>query len=284
MEYNRKNVYTALTAKKLKSGDMVIAADNMSDLEEMVKHNNTYTHVIYNILLPKFEARFEVVGEDMRAVRKHLVYLVERADEPIKYEKDTTSNEDTMVSSTEFDEERLYTDGNADKLNVGDKVIAADTLIGIKNGLKEVIPNIKEIVLIDKENMSYRFVVRDRDGTKYSTLLAYLVEKVKPEENKSINHSDYRPFNDIQELIDTWYSKLIFYSNPSKLKYLVPTIRVQNSIGCIRNITCFDTENNCVYFSFDNPSGCPNTSYTMKELFDRFTFLDGSPCGICIKS
>ena len=274
MEYNRKNVYTALTAKKLKSGDMVIAADNMSDLEEMVKHNNTYTHVIYNILLPKFEARFEVVGEDMRAVRKHLVYLVERADEPIKYEKDTTSNEDTMVSSTEFDEERLYTDGNADKLNVGDKVIAADTLFGIKSELKEPNPDIKELVYIYGETQSSRFRVRDAYGSEVDTLLAYLVEKVNPiEEVKSVSSSDYRPFNNIQELLDTWYSK----TGTEETKCSMPTIWVKNRLGYIRSIACFDIDNNYVYLSGSN-------IFTLKEFFDEFTFLDDSPCGVCVKS
>ena len=284
MEYNRKNVYTALTAKKLKKGDMVIAADNMSDLKELVKHNKTYTHIINNILLPKFEARFRVVGEDMKEVDKHLVYIVERAGmpyEPIKYKKDTTFNEDTMVSPMEFDEERLYTDLNANKLNVGDKVIAADTLFGIKSELKEPNPDIKEIVHIYGETQSYRFRVKDAYGQISDTLLAYLVEKVKPVEAiKSIGYSDYRPFNNIQELIDTWCSKLDFTSRELfELNFSMPTIWVKNRLGYIKNIACFDMESNLVCMS-----GRHGISYSMKDFFDEYVFLDGSPCGVYIKS
>ena len=273
MEFDERRVYTSLNADKLKTGDRVFAAHNLYDLKKLVEKGEDIRE-IEEINDISHDSRFSVrkIGNPNVISHYFLAYLVCPAEQIVHF------------CGRDFDEKNLYTSLNADKLKAGDKVIAEDSLTGIKSELKEVIPNVKEIVHIDGENMSYRFVVRDRDGTKYSTLLAYLVEKVKSEENKSINHSDYRPFNDVQELIDTWYSKLILLSsNPSKLKYVVPTIRVQNSIGCIRNITCFDTENNCVYFNYEYPSGCPNTSYTMKELFDRFTFLDGSPCGVCAK-
>ena len=89
----------------------------------------------------------------------------------------------------------------------------------------------------------------------------------------------YRPFNDCSELIECYQRKYkstvgcdIYF--PSLYK---PCIWVKSKMyGTDNLITAFDVDNesiggSCVFIQ--------DIWIDMKELFDNFTFLDGSPCG-----
>ena len=90
----------------------------------------------------------------------------------------------------------------------------------------------------------------------------------------------YRPFNDCDELIEHYqkkYESAVGYDIyfPSLYK---PSIWVKSkAYGTDNLITAFDNDNesiggSCVFFQ--------DIWVDMKELFDNFTFLDGSPCGL----
>ena len=112
--------------------------------------------------------------------------------------------------------------------------------------------------------------------------------RIKPEENfNDIVEADHssnckdstntkkeeqiRPFKDCDELVDYLRIPAFYYTKDCKDKLSKPNIWVKNKEYRTDNlITVFDSSR--VYTLI---YGWIN----MKELFDNFTFLDGSPCG-----
>ena len=81
----------------------------------------------------------------------------------------------------------------------------------------------------------------------------------------------YRPYKDTEEMINDFCER----SGAKRSKMGEPCIWVKeiNSIVKRLVVAYFDNSLYTQYCtSFDN--------WTMKELFEKFTFLDGSPCGI----
>ena len=76
----------------------------------------------------------------------------------------------------EFDESKVYTALNADKLKIGSEVIVADNLGHLKSFVKDDC-EIKKLVYIRNDSTLYRFHVLENDYA-----LAYLVSE--PEEKK----------------------------------------------------------------------------------------------------
>ena len=118
--------------------------------------------------------------------------------------------------------------------------------------------------------------------------------RIKPEENYTIEQNtgenriesgvlsisgsvekQYRPFNNCGELIEYWYDFTGVINCSPKL--FMPTIWVKHKrYGTENLITAFDNDNesiggSCVFIQ--------DIWVDMKELFDNFTFCDGSPCG-----
>jgi hypothetical protein len=158
----------------------------------------------------------------------------------------------------EFDKSRIYTAVNADELHEGDLVYAADSLGLLESRVKKEVKDFcGTITSIGKEHEVYRFNLGiDSYG------LAYLVERA-PEKK-------WRPFKDIDELKDSWERKtnmptvigtmsLIWakYKNPPNEEVII--------LG-------FDNLNNMVFLMDDWVS--------LGALFDKCTFLDGTPCGV----
>lgn len=87
--------------------------------------------------------------------------------------------------------------------------------------------------------------------------------RIKPEEK-------YVPFDTIEELIDCWNQKKFNGNPPYSTALEMPLIWVNIKIENTRwLITGF--EDGCVYMD--------GMFYSMKELFEKFTFLDGTPIG-----
>ena len=89
----------------------------------------------------------------------------------------------------------------------------------------------------------------------------------------------YRPFKDCDELVECWEKKIFIPAMQyTKQKVLFrPGIWVKSkSYGTDNLITAFDGDaesigGSCVFVQ--------DVWLDMQELFDNFTFLDGSPCG-----
>lgn len=91
------------------------------------------------------------------------------------------------------------------------------------------------------------------------------------------NEPKYRPFKDCRELISTWENMIGYKAKPYtkpliwvKVKSNTNNLDLDDYIGDTVCITSF--ENYFVRCDIANPD--------MEVLFDDFTFLDGSPCGI----
>ena len=94
-------------------------------------------------------------------------------------------------------------------------------------------------------------------------------------------HSNKRPFNNCNELIEYWcvnYEGVAEQHIKSFVKQMMPSIWVKSkAYGTDNLITAFDNDNesiggSCVFIQ--------DMWVDMKELFDNFTFLDGSLCGV----
>jgi len=90
----------------------------------------------------------------------------------------------------------------------------------------------------------------------------------------------YRPFKDCDELVECWERKIFIPAMQyTKQKVLFrPEIWVKSKAYGVDNlITAFDNDNesiggSCVFLQ--------DSWFDMNELFDCFTFLDGSVCGV----
>jgi len=158
----------------------------------------------------------------------------------------------------EFDISRVYTVVNAEELHEGDRVYAADSLGLLESRVESDNEAFCEIITsIGPKYDEYRFNI----GSDFYAL-AYLVERA-PEKK-------WRPFKDIDELKDAW-----------ERKTNIPIVLGTMSLICVQFkktpneeviIVGFDNINNEVYL-IDN-------WMSLETLFNRCTFLDGTPCGV----
>lgn len=83
----------------------------------------------------------------------------------------------------EFDEGKLYTMANADKVKVGSRGYFADTIKGLRCVMEQGngCPQYGEVYRIDGENEMCRFILKSNCSTGYRYSLFYLVEEPKVE-------------------------------------------------------------------------------------------------------
>ena len=89
--------------------------------------------------------------------------------------------------------------------------------------------------------------------------------RVKPEEKK------WRPFKDIQELKDTWH-KCVGTCEPPPLFEPMIWVRDKKRPDITRHITGFNGGINSVALA--------SLWNSLEALFEDYTFLDGTPCGV----
>lgn len=150
-----------------------------------------------------------------------------------------------------FDKSRVYTALNADKLQIGSKVILSNVLSELKEAVEtENEWAIQNLAIIHGEDMMFRFT-----GDKYHSghTLAYLIDPPKK--------TEYRPFENVEELAEAVKKHKVFIKTKRKLKK-----------GVLRGVS-FDAK---VAVQTQRELG----QYSLKQLFDGFIFADdGSPCG-----
>lgn len=192
----------------------------------------------------------------------------------------------------EFKKERVYSAVNADELKPGDKVIVADTIATLNLLVRETTDSMELAVLqtIGEDDEMARFKTSTGEWC-----LAYLMERKEnctncihytevcldcskgkdhrcykyETEQKSEPH--YRPFKDVDELVKEWNKKL-GYTDPTGSKFTEPYIWVRQK-ECSKGgllITYFGEDEVKTDMGF----------MTMEKLFNDYTFLDGSPCGV----
>lgn len=168
----------------------------------------------------------------------------------------------------EFDKTKVYTAQNADEIKTGSKGYLADNIAELQRCVfyedKDYFFTIKGIL---SEDENYRFLADNYSGNEVSWNLFYLVEE--PKENKC------RPYKDIAELKQDFsgrYNSNTDWNGKVNPMYN-PLIWVKSKrTGNQRLITVLNSDNNCVRLS--------SISVELRELFEDYVYLDGSPCGI----
>lgn len=159
----------------------------------------------------------------------------------------------------EFDESNVFTLLNADAVNIGSKGYFADNLKDLKEAVEHgERENYGEIEAISCEADSCRFSIKK--GSIFA--LFYLVKEPKEEK--------LRPYNDTNEMIDHFNKhfelipqkyrlSILWVKDSSNTKYLITRVSEGSVTLTLETV---------VY------------TISLRTLFDDYTWLDGSPCGI----
>ena len=155
----------------------------------------------------------------------------------------------------EFDIKKVFSAVNAKELKKGDKVICADDLAMLK-----------DLVEQDREGGTIANIL-DRNAFRFMTntgeiaAFAYLVERAA---------ENWRPYKDVNELISAWQKKTGVTARPNTMPLI--WVKYNNTPYETAQIMAFDNKNEAICVI--------DTWYDLTELFDKFTYLDGTPCGI----
>lgn len=167
-----------------------------------------------------------------------------------------------------FNVDKVYTSVNADKVKIGSKGYFSNVPKYLKDAVEqEQGEKYGEIAEIKDETYESRFKMKD----DYCYSLFYLVEDPKK--------TEYRPYNDVSEMIDHFCSHFNLVSSTRSLPHIWVKGKPESKYK--------DEITQAVGFYKNNVSiGLPCnakdkfTLYTLHELFNYFTYLDGTPCGI----
>lgn len=168
----------------------------------------------------------------------------------------------------EFDLSKVYSAPNADQIKIGSKGYFSDVLMYLKDAVEqEQGEKYGEIAEIKNGTYAARFKMKD----DYCYGLFYPVEDSKK--------TEYRPYDDVNEMIDHFCSHFNLVSST----YSLPHIWVKGKSESkykdeIAQAVGFYKNN----VNIGRPCNAKDnfTMYTLHELFDYFTYLDGTPCGI----
>lgn len=158
----------------------------------------------------------------------------------------------------EFDENKVFCVLNADKVKVGSKGFFSDDLASLKNMVKT---DAQINLYVVKEIMGTGFPARFV-ADYGSWHLFYLVEE--PKENT------YRPYANTKELFEDFKERIKMYGVESPSYSMTPPaiwVKDKNDIPYLF----------IIYSAYQGAVG--TATKTVDELFEEFTYLDGSPCG-----
>lgn len=170
----------------------------------------------------------------------------------------------------EFDKSKVYTVLNANKVKIGSRGYFSENLKSLRDAVEENI-QYGEIREIKDESFAGRFRTKG-DGCCYS--LFYLIEEPK----KKVK---FRAYNDMNEMIEDFEKR--FYLVPQVLNLSQALRLPQIWVKGKHEGKCKDEIVQVVGFYKDLVTICRAydvNEFTLYELFDHFTYLDGSPCGI----
>lgn len=171
----------------------------------------------------------------------------------------------------EFDVNKVFVSLSADDVKIGSKGYYADSLVNLKTqvGHEDKLAYGEVTRILDKDCL-YRF----RIDNIIDKAFFYLVEE--PEEKK------FRPYSNLDEMIEDFKKRYNAYGgwrgkdNPM----YNPLIWIKSKNTGFRHlVTDYGDDDNCGYC---NKSGIwiGPISLGFTELFDDYTYLDGTPCGI----
>ena len=160
-----------------------------------------------------------------------------------------------------FDKSKVYTALNADELKVNDKVILADNITHLKAQVSRE-EGIVTLDFIDSEDAMSRFshfYTKDDAECVCTGTFAYLIEHV--------GEKKWRPYKDCDEMIADFKKRF----NVDCPDCEIPSIWVQCKIRKFKRLIT----------KFCEPVvNMTDEVTTLLGLFNRYTYLDGSLCGM----
>lgn len=286
MEFDKSRCYSAINADELRAGDKVVVADNLADLKEFVRKNDV--HEIEDILSDKCSERFGVWGMANYA----LAYLVERGENCTNCDMGEMDEDDWIgCSPDKIGKEDVAKTWCCDnwKPKTEDKWckncgVEECSRAGVDANVRCPAwqPKAEQKAEHDCQSCKYKncgfkdFNTKNECDRWEAEVKAEMPELI-PLGNgqyaeKSKTEKKYRPFETIGELINEWVIKGGEWQHREKTMPLI-WVRGKNC-SVNRLITSFDeTENG------DRVMIC-GLDCSMEDLFNIYTFLDGSPCGV----
>ena len=168
----------------------------------------------------------------------------------------------------EFYVNKVFESLRADDVKIGSKGYCADSLANLKTIVEnEVKLAYGEVTRIRDKDCLYRFCIDNIVDKAFF----YLVEE--PEENK------FRPYSNPNEMIEDFKKRYNAYGGWSGKDNPMynPLIWIKSKATGFRHLVtdyCDDDNCNksCIWIG--------SLALAFKELFDKYTYLDGTPCGI----
>lgn len=255
MEFDKSRCYSALNADELRAGDKVIVSDCLRFLRQDVKEGGDI-ETLKEVLDESHLQRFKVMDD----LEWGLAYLVER--------KENCTN----CKEGRWDAEH--------KKILCDPVNCGNGNVIFRNHEIEVCEYYKPITKkrAEEKNCYNCRLNYTRDGVMRCMMNDHRCNN--PE--VACNHYEpttfekhYRPFRDTDELIKVWGEKIKDFCDEIP-PIVMPLIWMRYKESNNRYlITAFFEENNG-----DSEVFIGQYSYSMKQLFNEWEFLDGSPCGV----
>ena len=168
----------------------------------------------------------------------------------------------------EFDKSKVYTALNADEVKIGSKGYFANNIANLKDKVELSNLSLFEVTEILDESDKFRFK-SEVTGEVFN--LFYLVEE--PQEKK------FRPYKDTDEMVEDYKRRYNSYGggNGKNNPMYNPLVWV----------TAKDVEEHKYLITRFSDSGKVTMNFetsvyttNLHILFDDYTYLDGSPCGI----
>ena len=257
MEFQRERVYTPLNADELRAGDKVIVDYDIAHLKEQVRCGDSFPcHEIKRINAEDITCRFYVGdGNDYP-----LAYLVERKE-------NCTNCGSHEVCGYVQNVSKFACFNRCENWKPNLNVRVDNRVDVIEYSEPKTKPKASEIC-INCEYYSTGYCNKHDKPTMYYNVCPYFLLYNPKTEQKAEPH--YRPFKDTDELIKVFCEKTPKIYDKDDEKLFMPYIWVKDKeSGDIELISMFGRGE--VF----------TREYTdLNDLFDDYTFLDGSVCGV----
>ena len=278
MVFDLSKVFTAVNAEELKAGDKVIVASNLATLKWAIDYENKkegYENNFKGIveILPENEpCRFltKAFGHNSKTSQNALAYLVERKENCTNCGNRGNSYCSCFTRDKSDDELSRTVCGNYIRLS--EQKAEKPDLVSLGNGqyAERPIENCNVVNVEVSCDTCEHSVVCEKKGELCDEYIRPFNEFMKIDAScPAPKH--LRPFKDTDELIKVWCEK---GGKWQKRELTMPHIWVQRKgMNTQELITGFDKE--CM-----EQVKIDGVWIDTQALFNKYTFLDGSPCGV----
>lgn len=166
--------------------------------------------------------------------------------------------------------DKVFVSLNADDVKIGSKGYCADSLVNLKAAVEnEVRLAYGKVTRINDKYCPYRFRIDNITDKAFFYLI------------KESQEDKFRPYSNPDEMIEDFKKRYNAYGGWSGKDNPMynPMIWIKSKATGFRHLVTDYSDDNCGHCN----KSCiwiGSLSIMFKELFDKYTYLDGTPCGI----